>query len=664
MAEGEQEFVFNGINGASGGYLMPPMTAHQLVELAQGKGADEIQSEAAERHELKKQDHFAVRADVDPTVLAQAGWGVIFAHDEDPAVREALEPLLRHRQAEAASIGEQRYRDFSGPQGYRPDERKPAFLRRHKAPTSGPVDPDKMPYYLLIVGSPAKIPTEFQAQLGLQNAVGRLHFDTPDEYANYARTVIAAERGEIKLARRMGMFGVKNDRATTLSAEGLIAGLDEYVRKQPSNVHAKERMPSWALDVHTEQEATKAQLTRMLGGPETPAVLFTASHGVGFPKGDMRQLPHQGALLCQDWQPEPGPVPQDAYFAADDLGDSASLAGLIAFLFACYGGGTPEHDAFFHRGGERTRIAPRSFIARLPQRMLSHPRGGALAAVAHIERAWGCSFYTPKVGNQIAVFESFMYQLLLGKPIGYAMECFGTRYGELSAGLVDKLEELKYGGEISELEIANDWTANNDARNYVILGDPAVRVAVANDGEALPRPVIDMRSHGPRPAQTQQSVVPVPAVDRSVAQALVAAQQSTPMEEGVSFGLFSKSTPSDDEPKQPGMIDSLRGFVGKLGEKISEALSNMSTLEVTTYVAKDMSAVRVEGGKVIGAELRAYTRVSLDGDTVAVVPERDGEIDRAALELHTAMVQQAQKARAELLETIIHAATSLVGFTK
>jgi hypothetical protein len=112
------------------------------------------------------------------------------------------------------------------------------------------------------------------------------------------------------------------------------------------------------------------------------------------------------------------------------------------------------------------------------------------------------------------------------------------------------------------------------------------------------------------------------------------------------------------------MIDSLRGFVGKLGEKISEALSNMSTLEVTTYVAKDMSATRVEGGKVIGAELRAYTRVSLDGDTVAVVPERDGEIDRAALELHTALVQQAQKARAEMLETIIHAATSLVGFTK
>ncbi|MCA9709743.1 MAG: hypothetical protein KDK70_28145 [Myxococcales bacterium] len=640
MSAEDQDFVFNGIDGATGGYITPPMSAHQLVALARGKDPDEVQREATERHEAKKQDHYAVRADVDPTVLAQAGWGVIFAYDEDPAVREALQPLLELRRAQASTIAEHRYREFSGAKGYRPGERKPAFLRRQGAPVSGPIDPDKLPYYLMIVGSPERVPVEFQSQLGLQNAVGRLSFDTPDEYARYAQTVVACERGEIVLPRRMGLFGVKNDRATNLSAEGLIAGLERYVREQPSNPHAKEQLPLWALDVHTEAEATKDRLTQLLGGPQTPAVLFTASHGVGFPNGHRRQLPHQGALLCQDWQPAPGPIPQGAYFAADDLVDSANLAGLIAFLFACYGAGTPRHDAFSHRMGERAPIAPRSFLSALPGRMLSHPRGGALAAVGHVERAWGCSFYTPKVGHQIAVFESFVCQLLLGKPIGYAMECFGNRYGELSAGLVDKLEELKFGGEVSELEIACDWTANNDARNYVILGDPAVRVPVVDEGAARPRDGLELRTTG----------------------------SDGGAEPDVSFGLFSRSKPTagEDLPagEGGGMLDALRGFVSKLGDKISAAIGDMGTLEVSTYVATHMSAVRIEGGKVSGAELRAYTAVALDGDTVVVVPERDGELDRSAFDLHTAMVQQAQQARTKLLETIVHAASSLVGFTK
>jgi hypothetical protein len=667
LDESDELFVFNGIDGATGHYLVPPMTAHQIVALAQGKAPDDVQREAMSRHEAASLADYAPREDVDPKSLAESGWGVVFAHDEDPAVIEALQPLLEHRKATAASLEPGRYREFKGPAGHRPGEGKAAFLGRHKAPTSGPVDPDRMPYYLLLVGSAARIPCEFQAQLDLQHAVGRLWFATPDEYDAYARSVIASETGQVKVSRRMGLFGPQNpdDRATELSATGLLANLERYVQK---------KCPAWSLDVRTAEAATKAALAEVLGGSSTPAVLFTASHGMSFPLGDARQLPHQGALLCQDWagpRDHSGPIPPELYFSADDLGDSARLAGLIAFCFACYGGGTPERDAFFHASGDAPKpIAPHAFFSRLPLRMLSHPRGGALAVVAHVERAWGCSFYSAKSGHQTAVFEGFAKRLLDGHPVGSALDGFGMRYGELSSGLLEKLQSMSYGDtSISEVELANDWTANNDARNYIVLGDPAVRVPAVDDAQAIERPALELRS-----APTTVTATTVTATTTTVTTAgatLEAAQAPVPFGLPGWLGGRGKDDvePGKDgpepEPESFGAGDALRGFVSKLGEKISQALDDLTSLEVRTYVARDMAKVGVtKENQLLGAELRAYTRISFDGDTSVCVPERDGEVDTALFDIHLRMVEQAQAARAELLKTIVQAAASLAGLGK
>jgi hypothetical protein len=116
-----------------------------------------------------------------------------------------------------------------------------------------------------------------------------------------------------------------------------------------------------------------------------------------------------------------------------------------------------------------------------------------------------------------------------------------------------------------------------------------------------------------------------------------------------------------EEAGASGVADGIAGFVAKLSGTISRALDDMSSLEVSTYVTGDMTSIYVEEGQVIGAALRAYTRVSLDGDTIVCLPERDGEVDRALLEIHGASVKQAQEARCELMRTIVEAAARLTG---
>ncbi len=346
------------------------------------------------------------------------------------------------------------------------------------------MDPARTPYYLLILASPEKIPFRFQYQLDVQYAVGRLWFDGPDaleRYASYAQAVVAAETGLLagrpwSLPRKAAFFGVRNDgdTATELSAEYLVKPLAAYLGID---------QPSWQVTTCMDRQADKAGLGRLLGGDDTPALLFTASHGIGFPSGHDLQRRRQGALLCGDW---PGSenwhdaLPEEFYFSADDVADDAQLLGLIAFHFACYGAGTPRLDEFSHRAGlaAQAQIAPCDFLAGLPQRLLGHPRGGALAVIGHVDRAWGCSFIWDGLSNQLTAFKSTLKCLTEGQRVGFATEYFNERYAEISTDLSTQLEEIKFGAEPDERELAGLWTANNDARSYVVIGDPAVRLPI------------------------------------------------------------------------------------------------------------------------------------------------------------------------------------------
>jgi hypothetical protein len=472
MPEPQDLLIFNGVRAESGEYLLPPMSAEELSHLALGERiSPEHLQELRFKERLVREARYALEEGLDAKDLAEAGWGVIFAFDAQPAVREALEPLLALRRGQAGDL----FHEYSGPDGYRTGESKNAFLARHGA-SPGPAKPHQVPYYLLIAGDPEAIPFRFQYELDVQRAVGRLCFDTPEEYAAYARSVVAAESGAVKLDRRAAFFATQNpnDSATDLAARLLAAPLADQMSSS---------QPGWMVDQILAAEATKQRLLALLTAERPPAFLFTASHGMGFDNGSPLQIAHQGALLCQDW---PGPrqwrqaVPQTFYLAGDDVPGDAKVHGMIAFHFACYGAGTPRLDDYSQgAGGERPAIAPRSFVAALPRRLLGHPQGGALAVVGHVERAWGSSFLWDRTGPQLGAFESCFKRLAEGHPIGSALEFFNQRYAELATMLTGELEDVRFGKVADPLLLGDLWTAQNDARAYALLGDPAVRLPLS-----------------------------------------------------------------------------------------------------------------------------------------------------------------------------------------
>jgi hypothetical protein len=230
--------------------------------------------------------------------------------------------------------------------------------------------------------------------------------------------------------------------------------------------------------LYLNADATKASLSELLHARTSPrpSLLFTASHGVGFPKGDPRQLPTQGALLCQDW-PGFGAMADNHYFAAHDVADDAHVHGLVAFCFACYGAGTPALDNFLMNAQQQPLpIADVPFVAALPQRLLAHPNGSALAVVGHVERAWGYSIRPPGVGAQLIPFRNFLGRVLAGEPVGHATKDFSEKYSILSADLLSKLDRSQNTPLPKDDELAWAWVERNDAQNYVVLGDPSVRL--------------------------------------------------------------------------------------------------------------------------------------------------------------------------------------------
>jgi hypothetical protein len=468
VTEGTAELVYaNGIDATTGGYLLPPMQPTEVAELARGQETDPDLLAAVTKATGPSGDHLGLPFDVDPGNLAQAGWGIVFSAEEDPKVKAALASLLELRRGQVTDATRLKELDYIA------GESRRRWLARHGV-AAGNVDPTCVPFYLLVVGCPAKIPFGFCRELSVEYAVGLLSFDTPDGYATYAASVVASESNESRpRSRHVTFFSPRHpfDPATQLSADQLVKPLAEGALSGRVGCSFESISGDGATHEALAGAFARADAT-------APGLLFTASHGMGFPAGHADQRTLQGALVCQDWGgPQAGSIARGQYFAAADVPDDANVAGLFAFFFACFGGGTPELDRFTHTPGEAPpKLADAPFEAALPQRLLAHPRGGALGCIGHVERAWGDSIVEAGAGPQLIPFENAIGNVLAGKPIGLALKDFSERFAALSVSLAGLLEQIGEGLIVPDRQLAKAWIQRNDAEGFALFGDPAARL--------------------------------------------------------------------------------------------------------------------------------------------------------------------------------------------
>jgi hypothetical protein len=204
---------------------------------------------------------------VEPTELSQAGWAVVFTPDTPDEVRKALQPLIDHRARQTPA-------DRCKVLTYTPGRTREQWLTQYGA-RSADVEPTQVPYYVLLVGGPEGIPFEFQYELDVDYAVGRLAFDRPEDYGRYAESVIAYETDRsVANAREVVFWGTRHDAdpATRLSADYLINPLfggEPAVGSTPARPPITERF-KFRSRCYRGDKATRSRLLEVLHSRDQP----------------------------------------------------------------------------------------------------------------------------------------------------------------------------------------------------------------------------------------------------------------------------------------------------------------------------------------------------------------------------------------------------------
>jgi hypothetical protein len=365
------------------------------------------------------------------------------------------------------------------------------WIKKYNMEKKGKGKFKRPPQYVLIIGGPNNIPFEFQKMLSLVAHVGRIDFDNVEQVKNYAEKVKRIESNRESIVNKeVTFFATDHDR-------------NDYGCHDPTHYNCfaieDELMPDvgklskqkYAPNVNLiRSEATKMNFLERLPKSK-PALVYASTWGMSAPEESMTlQQKYTGAICCQgDYKNDPDY--DILLLTADDIPkETPFLEGSIFFQQSSFSYGTPSVSLVNYvpdQGMIPKKIAPTDFVASLPKKLVFHPQG-PLAFVGHMDEllsfSYGIGESVDRVERreQLAPFSTMIDHLLNGRPIGYALKEFTSRvstannelpgYDTALSGIIkDKKKK-----EEMETKAAQLFLERNELQNYMIFGDPAVRI--------------------------------------------------------------------------------------------------------------------------------------------------------------------------------------------
>jgi hypothetical protein len=434
------------------------------------------------------------RTDADPNDLPLQRWGVVAPEGKEGSrMLEAITPLLRLREQEqGAPVTVYRV----------PGEMdaRQAVLWKDEVYWSEDVEEDDRPLYLLLLGDLHHVSLELQHALANGALVGRAHFGDAagdpdlDGYAGYAEKVARfAREGTPDAAPDLLFYVARDGTSATMNGEArLVAPGLEIARR------SSEQGRLAAASVR-EIEADTVGALLDAGAGSRPSVLLSVSHGVGAPRrgwsSEEEQWQRQGALV----------LGQKEVLDAERISGQPFLPGGLWFCLACFGAGTPSVSAYLawlsmlaqegaYRGKASAVLASlpspgqRPFVAALPQAALRNA-AGPLAVIGHMDLAWtyGFSSATNLSQSRASRILSAIDVMARGSRAGVALEALMRFYRETNDALMTSYQletDARAHGRpdpTDREERGHLWMLRNDLRGYVLLGDPAARLPLAQN---------------------------------------------------------------------------------------------------------------------------------------------------------------------------------------